>query len=257
MPVVSEGASREGALSRQGSGMSWYCCSVIFTRGEALAAGTVSVRECYLLVEAEDGEHAYSKCLQIGPAAADKISGIGAEGWSFKGLSDIIPIVEAPADGSEVLWSESELSPPAVESWVRGRPDLRAFKQAEQPHPKTGWYVAEIVLTEVHDTGTHGDDLLVWTNSHLVKSTNPEDAYDASIGLGKKYAAEIGGHRCDGDTAHWSFKGLRDLMPTLEPPANGAALWFEDFLVSESELPELLPPKDDLSVFEPGRLRPS
>ena len=223
---------------------------MIFTRRPELTAGTISVRECYLLVESEDGEQAYQKCLQLGPAAVTRLIEMSADTWSFAGFSDIISVIEIPADGSELSWSESEVSPAGVESWVRDRHDLRAFTDAPPAHSGSGWYVAEIVLSEVHDSGTHGDNLLVWTNSHFVRSTNPEGAYDASIRLGRTYASEMGSHRCDGDTAHWNFRGLRELVPILEPPTSGAVLWFEDFFVSESELPELLTPKGDLSVFE-------
>jgi hypothetical protein len=95
-----------------------------------------------------------------------------------------------------------------------------------------GWYVCKLVEVEVHDTGSHGDSLLVWTNSHLIRATDAESAYRIAVELGAKWAFEVGTHRCDTDNAHWEFLGLRDLIGTLGPPSDGGVLWFEESNIS-------------------------
>src|SRR5947207_3310070 len=67
--------------------------------------------------------------------------------------------------------------------------------------------------------------------------------------LGKTQASESGTHRCNGDMAHWEFKGLRDLVEALNPPCDGAILWIEKFAASSEELRKLIPARPDLGVF--------
>ena len=136
--------------------------------------------------------------------------------------------MEEPASGIEILWEDMELRPDEVGERIKPKGSLGVFATASNPAHGSGWYLCELVFVEVHDTGTHGDTVLVWVNSYLLEASDDESAYALAVELRSNRETESGSHRCDGDSAHWEFRGLRDLNRILEAPRDGAILWFDE-----------------------------
>jgi hypothetical protein len=163
------------------------------------------------------------------------------------GIEDLLLIHDTPADKSEILWVETELGAAQLERLVRSKDEMRAFREHEKS--ETGWYVAQVVLAEVHDTGAHENDrTLVWINYYLISAEDTERAYVKALELGKS-EQEAGQHRCDGDPAHWDFRGLEDLAPLDQSPSDGALLWCDPLRSSAVNSQRPLPKRDELSVF--------
>ena len=156
----------------------------------------------------------------------------------------------APEEGSELTWTQQELLPHELASYVKTKEALSIFSAPDRRRRASGWYVCEVVEVEVHDTGSHGDSILVWTNSHLIRATDAESAYDSAVDLGTKEALGLGSHRCDSDNAHWEFRGVRNFVETLGTPREGSVLWFEESNIPLERLNKLIPPRPSLGVFE-------
>lgn len=233
-------------------GDGWYLTSLLLRRKEAIESRPPEwVRKFHYLITAPDQERAYQRSLRLGTkiAAAPPIGGEGApeEEWTFVGLWDLLMVYDPPRDGSELAWYEEEIPSGRVEEHVQEKLSLRAFAQGALP---AGWYVASLVLEEIHDDGSHGDNSLVWINSYLIRADSAELAYQKALRLGNEQQTERGSHSCDGDKAHWEFIGIRDLIPLHSPPSDGSLLWFDDFHVNSTELEGLVSAKRDLSVFQ-------
>ena len=158
-------------------------------------------------------------------------------------------VMEPPSDRSELIWAQQEIRLDELGKYAKAKDELSVFNVPGASQHSTGWYICKLVLVEVHDTGTHGDTLLMWIDSHLIKAIDADSAYRSATDLGKTQASESGTHRCNGDMAHWEFKGLRDLVEALSPPCDGAILWIEKFAASSGELRKLIPARPDLGVF--------
>lgn len=113
----------------------------------------------------------------------------------------------------------------------------------------SGWYVADIVLCEVHDKGSHGASLLIWINSYLIEASGSEEAYSKAMHIGKSHEGEDGSHTCDGESAHWRFEGFRDIIPLHNAPADGVLLWCDE-AKPEAGANIVVPPKSELGVFK-------
>ncbi|HLG98792.1 MAG TPA: DUF4288 domain-containing protein [Bryobacteraceae bacterium] len=169
------------------------------------------------------------------------------EHWVLDGVAELVEVHEQPVSGSELLWIEEEVGYQEIARRIQPKEHLSVFGG---PRQKTSdWYVAKIVLEEIHDCGAHGDSVLLWTNWDLINAASPEAAFDRAMELGREQQSPPGSHRCDGDTAHWEFKGLNDLVRIDGPPRDGGILWFEEFAVHRDGLARLLPPRADLGVF--------
>jgi hypothetical protein len=231
--------------------MPWYTGSCVIHQH---SGGTVSdefqSREYWYLLMATDADTAYAKSLILAQEIVKGPLGEGEGVWDVDGVSELLLVGEAPSDGSELTWLQQEILPNELDSYTRPKEELRIFNISDRSSKASGWYVSELVLTEIHDTGSHGDSILVWTNSHLIKAADAESAYKAAVDLGMKQASESGSHRCDGDVAHWQFIGLRGLVETIDAPRDGALLWFEEFTAGSGKLAQLVPPRQNLSVFE-------
>jgi hypothetical protein len=230
----------------------WFITSFITHRQpRGLSVGMFQSREYWSLLTAAAADVAYDKALDLAKKTVDELTSDVSGKWTFDGLSELLIVGEPPEDHSELMWTQQELSPCQLDNYVKAKDKLSVFKAERGPWPASAWYVCELVLVEVHDAGSsHGDSILVWTNSHLIRETDTESAYGYAVELGTKEASDSGVHRCDGDNAHWSFRGLRDLIETIGPPSDGGVLWFEEFNSSLEHLNNLISPRSKLGVFE-------
>jgi hypothetical protein len=219
--------------------MNWYLTTLLLYR-DAEPRIERPVQRCHYLVTADDHDRAYEKSIRLG-------DGVSRPGFRFAGVSDLLLIYDTPEDSAELLWTQIEIAPTELENQVRGKEQMQAF-QREGANP-SGWYLGDVVLYEVHDEGSHGEDLLVWINSYLIRAKDPETAYLRAIQIGKGQEDEPGSHRCGEDKAHWRFKGVRDLVPVREAPADNALLWCDD--AKTNTAPEgMVPRRSELSVFK-------
>ena len=105
-----------------------------------------------------------------------------------------------------------------------------------------------MILVEVHDEGSHNmGRSLVWVNSYLVQSADAESAYKKAVEIGVGQQDEPGSHTCNGQKAHWEFRGLEELIPISDRPADNALLWCDES-ARTSEV-KSLPKKLELTVF--------
>jgi hypothetical protein len=231
--------SKGGAENRDEK-MNWYLASLQMRNTYAVAAVQLA-RRCQYLIAANDNEAAHRKSLQIGNESATKT-------WNFGGLEDLLLVDDSPNHRSELSWSQLELSPQALEREVRKKHELRAFSLNQSD--ESGWYVASIVLCEIHDQGSHGNQLLIWINSYLIAANSAETAYIVTNEIGREHQDSPGSHLCDGEKAHWEFKGIKELIPLQQPPSDGSLLWCEEFSATIEKLQNMLPEKSDLSLFK-------
>jgi hypothetical protein len=231
--------------------MPWFTASFVSHRRlEGIGAGTFRSREYSSLLTAADADTAYDISLGLAKRTVGELTSEGAGEWILDGISDLLIVAEPPEDGSELTWTQQELLPHELDDYIKTKEELSVFNAPARQRQASVWHVCKLVLVEVHDTGSHGDSRLVWTNTHLIKATDAELAYGSAVELGTKQAFESGTHRCDGDSAHWEFQGLRDLIETLGPPSDGGVLWFEEVNISSEQLRKLIPPRRNLGVFE-------
>jgi hypothetical protein len=228
----------------------WYIASFVTHRQPARSGSALcQSREYWCLLAADGSELAHAKALSLARAGVDDLNLSSVSDWVLDGLSDLLMLSEPPTAGSELIWTEQEVLPQESNSFVSEKSELSAFSRPEALC-SSGWYVCKVVLVEIHDTGRHGDSLLLWTNSHLIEAADPEVAYKSAISLGREQESEPGSHRCDGDSAHWAFKGLGDLVPTIDVPRDGPMLWFNEFDASLDQLITLIPSRSKLGVFD-------
>lgn len=209
--------------------MPWFVTSLMthdFSRDDETVP--VRSREYWCTVFAPDRSAAYLKSLSLGPTILDRVSAELGRHWAVDGVSELVALLEEPAPGVEILWEQSELRPEEVGARIKPKESLSVFAAPPDPGRCTGWYLGELVHVEVHDTGTHGETVLVWINSHLIEASDDESAYVTALELGNEHNSEPASHRCDEDSAHWEFRGLRNLTRILGPPRDGAILWFDE-----------------------------
>lgn len=219
--------------------MSWYVARLLSTRkGQS---GAHHSQQCQYLIEATSHDEAYERALECGTRRA-------TASQEFLGIVDLLLIHDELTEGAEVLWSESEMTPSEIEAHIDRKDDMEALRQGPSA---SGWYICNVVLCEIHDEGSHGDLSLVWDNSYLIQSSSTERAYERAAQIGKEQQDEPGSHRCDGERAHWEFKGVRGVIPVSEPPAPGALLWCDKVtVIAADKLRDMIPEKRELAVFE-------
>jgi len=224
----------------------WYFASVVFVNR---SSAQLTIRCCHHLVRANTHDEAYSKSIEIGRTSVSNFQRRDDGDWSFQGLEELLILNEVPGDGAEVTWSELELTDKELSARIRKKSDLRAFRR---PHngSSSGWYVADLVLEEIHDSGSHAEGSLVWINSYFIVAQSAENALDRALEIGKREEDTSGSHTCNGDKAHWLFKGLADLIPMDNAPADTALMWCDECVGTESELKMMLPTKAELGVFK-------
>ena len=229
--------------------MQWYVTSFVTHRKSAdIHAITFSAREYWSILLADGTDSAYAKSLELAGQTVGKLGAREGSEWSLDGITELLIVPEAPSEGSELMWGEREYSAVDLEKYIRKKGDLRVFTSTQRC--TSNWYICEVVLVEVHDTGSHGDARLVWTNSLFIKARDAESSYNVATDLGNKQASESGTHRCNGDSAHWEFAGLRELIPTIDEPHDGAILWFDEFNASDDRLRTVIPTRSELGAFK-------
>jgi hypothetical protein len=226
-------------INERAEKMNWYLLSLqmysvvgVMPRHQA--------RRCNYLIAASDHEAAYRKSIELG-------NHLATETYRFGGVDDLLLIYDAPEHGSELSWSQIEMTPKDLESEVRPKEHMQAFA-VNLPSP-SGWYVGSVVLCEIHDEGSHGERLLTWINSYLVAAEGAEAAYARVTQIGQERQGGAGSHMCDGEKVHWEFKGIHDIIPIRNAPADGSLLWCDDIEATAEDLKNMLPKKSDLSVF--------
>lgn len=216
----------------------WYIASLL-SAGTTTASTQISAQRCQYLIQAGNHDEAYRKALEIGNRSNTKVK-------EFLGILDLLMVHDEPVDGAELLWSESEIGAAETEALILPRGDIRAFREGQYI---SGWYICSLVLCEVHDEGSHGNSLLVWTNSYLIRAPSVESAYEKAMRIGSKQQGEASSHRCDGERAHWEFRGIHDIVPAAEVPAPDALLWCDDLSATDG-LRDMIPKKSELAVFK-------
>src|SRR5579859_1761529 len=213
--------------------MNWYLASLQLHTPPNLSSG-YRLRRYHYLVEAGDHEEGYRRSIELGNRLA-------TESRVFAGLDDLLLISDPPKDGSELTWSQIELTPKELATEVRPKEQLRAF--VERQPSSSGWYVGSVVLCEIHDAGSHGERLLIWINSYLIVAKGAKAAYERIMQIGRELQDNAGSHFCDGDKAHWEFKGIRDIVPVHERPTDGSLLWCDDISATTGDLKNTPPEK--------------
>jgi len=229
--------------------MQWYIAAFVVHRDLGVVCGALcTARKYWCLLTAENSDRAHARAVEL---ASTTVGELGTrERWGLDGIAQLLMLSEPPEDGGEIIWTETEPRPDELLDYVKRKEDLSVFRPPVQPPSTSEWYICEIVLVEVHDTGSHDDSVLVWTNSHLLRAADAESAYRSAFSLGSQHATQPESHRCDGDTAHWEFRGLGELLQTLAPPQDGAVLWYEQAERPLDEIGALVPPRRELGVFE-------
>jgi uncharacterized protein DUF4288 len=229
--------------------MQWYIASFVAHRASSdVHRVAFPSREYWCILLADSTNSAYVKSFDLAGKTVRTLVDRGGVKWTLDGITELLRVPEPPSEGSELMWVEQEYSPRELENYIRKKDQLTVFATS-QPSG-SDWYVCHVVLVEVHDTGSHGDSRLTWTNSHLIKASNAESAYSSAFDLGNKQASESGTHRCDDDSAHWEFAGLRDLVKTIDQPRDGGTLWFEELNVAYDQLRKMVPPRENLGAFK-------
>jgi hypothetical protein len=237
----------------RGAAGGWYLAAVVL-RCPNKGGQNVSVRELWLLLNAANSESAHRKTSEIASVVSRKTDSESRADCIFAGVSELVAVEDPPSDGSELMWIPQELSIDRAADAVPAKAKLRALSHQGGP-TRSGWYVGTIVLVEIHETGSHGPSLLVWSNSHLIRAEGPESAYEKAVDLGNAQSKDTGTHRCNGDTARWEFRGVGQLLEAFEPPRDGAVLWYEDAEWGPEEIEGRIPPPEELSVFRWERSR--
>jgi hypothetical protein len=118
------------------------------------------------------------------------------------------------------------------------------------------WYLAELV-EEIKIEGEREN--VIHNNLVLIYANSPEEAYEKAMARGKEVSDTY--ENPDGKHVTVTFRGLSDLNVILDELEDGAEIAYEEMTgLSESEIAEMLPPKEQLSVFleeEPDPSRPN
>jgi hypothetical protein len=220
--------------------MDWYLASLHMLSAADSVSG-YQARRCRYLIQATDHEAAYLRSIELG-------NRIATETYAFAGVNDLLLIHEPPENGSELSWSQLELTPETLECEIRSKEQTQAFRTTDTS--RSGWYIATLAICEIHDEGSHGDTVLTWINSYFIHAKNAEAAHARAIQIGHEQEDPPRSHTCAGQKAHWEFKGIRSIIAAHNEPADGSLLWCDDFRVPLEELNNLVTKKYDLSVFQ-------
>ena len=227
--------------------MQWYFSSFVIHRQVRKGAFLAEFREYYHIMKAATSYAAYEKSLSIAAKELDTLNLARSVEWILDGVSELLQVDEPPASGSELAWSEQEFSADELDAWMGKEPEFEAKTDLTPP---SGWFVAQIVMREVHDSGSHDHSILTWTEQFLIRAQDRHSARALASDLGSNQESKPGSHFCNEDLAHWMFQGIRRLINTVEPPYDGAMLWFDESSIPLADLRMLVPPRLDLGVFK-------
>ena len=109
------------------------------------------------------------------------------------------------------------------------------------------WYLAELV----EEIKVEGDnENIVHNNLVLIRADSPEEAYKKALAKGQQLNDTY--ENVDGKKVQATFRGISDLNAILDELEDGAEIAYEEMTdVSEDEIAEMLPEKDQLGVFQP------
>jgi hypothetical protein len=108
------------------------------------------------------------------------------------------------------------------------------------------WYLAEIV-EEIKVEGSSTN--VVHNNLVLIHAQSPEEAYDKAIARGEE--ANMTYENTDGQAVTVTFRGLSELNVIMDDLEDGAEIAYEEMEnLSEDEIQELIPDKEDLGIFQ-------
>jgi|SRR5882762_3240235 len=109
----------------------WYLSYEIlyFELENPLAQDKCQIWENLILIRAASPEEAYEKAMKHGFDSEDNVKIDGQKGrCKFKGLKDLVRIYDDLEDGAELVWQEYELEKNQLETSVKTKQDLHAFK---------------------------------------------------------------------------------------------------------------------------------
>jgi hypothetical protein len=108
------------------------------------------------------------------------------------------------------------------------------------------WFLADIV-EELKVGDAEGST--VWINTHLIKATSPEEAYEKALSVGK-LCEQVWTNK-DGEQVISRFRGLRDLLLIYENLEDGAEImWEQQEDVSEQDIQEMIRPRALLGAID-------
>jgi hypothetical protein len=125
-------------------------------------------------------------------------------------------------------------------------PEVRDMPKPKWIPKDMQWFLADIVEElKVGDA----EDSTVWINTHLIKASSPEEAYEKALSHGK--LCESTWINTEGEQVVSRFRGLRDLLLIYEKLEDGAEImWEEQEDVSEKEIQEMIKPRALLGAIE-------
>src|SRR5690349_728209 len=108
------------------------------------------------------------------------------------------------------------------------------------------WYLAEIV-EEIKVEGASTN--VIHNNLVLIHANSPEEAYEKASARGEE--ANITYENTEGQTVTVTFRGLSELNMIMDELEDGVEIAYEEMEdLSEEEIQEMLPVKEELGVFQ-------
>ncbi|GCE27142.1 hypothetical protein KDA_26260 [Dictyobacter alpinus] len=109
------------------------------------------------------------------------------------------------------------------------------------------WYLAELV----EEIKVEGDnENIVHNNLILIRADSPEEAYTKALAKGQELNDAY--ENTDGKKIIVTFRGISDLNAILDELEDGAEIAYEELTdLSEEEIADMLPAKEELGVFQP------
>jgi hypothetical protein len=115
----------------KGEPVSWYLSREIicFEFADQTDQDEYQIWENLILINAQSPEEAYQKALKHGFDSEEEVTIDGRKGRSkFKGLKTLIAVYEDIEDGAEIEWLECVVEKDELESLVKPKENLPAFR---------------------------------------------------------------------------------------------------------------------------------
>lgn len=203
------------------------------------------LRQSHCLMRADEANAAYQNAGLLGIELLAKWSKSQTSLSRFVGVEDLLLVSDKPADGSEILWAESEMSESALAKELNVDARFRSTTCSS-----SGWFVARILLYEVI-LNDQNDRHLVWKNWHVIEASDFDPAYKKALDIGNAYRGKAGEHTSDSKPAVWKFGAVQRLQPTISPPGDRSVLWYDDLPARESTFGRISSmKKEDMSLFQ-------
>ena len=107
------------------------------------------------------------------------------------------------------------------------------------------WFLADVIQ---QFTFANGDSPSVWVNTHLIRSTSPDEAFNKALIVGERYNDTY--LNTDQVEVTSTFRGLRDLLLIYEPLEDEAEIiWTEYDDLSEEQIAAMITPRERLGAF--------